>query len=317
MKHLKYVYFLLFFTIGLLTILFTSCNDDDSTIEVTGINLDNTLLYYLVGEAPVISQTLVATITPTNATDTIITWTSSNEAIVIVDNTGTLSINTTTIGTATITAQIGNKTATCIITISDLQISGSVTINNVNWSTCNVDAPKTFTDRPTAYGMFYQWNSNVGWPSTGTIGSITATDGSTTWNDDWTGGYSSPSSSDTWTTANDPSPEGYRLPTYEEIEKLVDPENVITQWTTFNGVNGRKFTDKFSGNSIFIPASGCRLAGPEDPGMLNGASSDGHFWCSTAYTSVYAYAIDFGSISAWWPRKGTRATGLSIRSVAE
>jgi len=48
-----------------------------------------------------------------------------------------------------------------------------------------------------------------------------------------------------------PCPDGWRLPTEEEIEKLI---NSGSQWTTVNGVSGRKFGS--GKDTIFLPAAG-------------------------------------------------------------
>ena len=48
---------------------------------------------------------------------------------------------------------------------------------------------------------------------------------------------------------------GARIPTKKEWQELMD--NTIAEWTTQNGVGGRKFTAA-NGNSIFLPAAGRR-----------------------------------------------------------
>ena len=114
-----------------------------------------------------------------------------------------------------------------------------VVINGVKWATRNVDAPGTFTDNPEDTGMFYQWNRKKAWSATGAV-------------TDWDTIY--PIGTNTWTKANDPSPVGWRVPTLAEIETLLDSDKVSNVWTTQNGVNGRKFTDKVTGAFIFLPA---------------------------------------------------------------
>ena len=50
----------------------------------------------------------------------------------------------------------------------------------------------------------------------------------------------------------------WRMPTYNELTEL---RNYCTHaWTTLNGVNGRRFVGP-NGNSIFLPAAGCRCDG--------------------------------------------------------
>ena len=61
----------------------------------------------------------------------------------------------------------------------------------------------------------------------------------------------------------------WRMPTQTEIQELWD--NTNSEWITdYNGtgVNGRKFTSKTNGNSIFIPAAGyCRNGSVNDVGL--------------------------------------------------
>lgn len=193
-----------------------------------------------------------------------------------------------------------------------------VVLNGVKWATRNVNTPGTFASKPEDAGMFYQWNSKVGWPSTGAIGSITATNGSTTWDGLWIGGYINPSVTDTWTSANDPSPAGWRVPTYAEMRALLDVTSVTSTWTTQNGIKGRKFTDRTTGNSIFIPASGSRRY--NDASLVD-RGAYGYCWTSKAYDDNAAieedaYVLLFGSSGASWLGCG-RSSGRSIRPVAK
>ena len=189
-----------------------------------------------------------------------------------------------------------------------------VLINGVKWATKNVNTPGTFTTKPEDVGMFYQWNSKVGWPATGAIGSITATNGATTWNSSWNGGFAAASASDTWSSAYDPSPAGYRIPTSAEQQTLFDQAKVTRIWTTVNSVYGEKFTDIATGNSIFFPASGCR--DDNAGGALSGAGSGGGCWSSTASNASYAYALGFDNSGADWDSVN-RAAGFTVRPVAE
>lgn len=79
-------------------------------ISVTGISLDKTELTLTVGG----SETLTATVEPDSATDKTVTWTTSDAAVATVDN-GT--VTAVSAGTATITAQAGEKSATCAVTV--------------------------------------------------------------------------------------------------------------------------------------------------------------------------------------------------------
>ncbi len=62
-------------------------------------------------------QSLSATVTPEDATDKTITWSSSDEKVATVDGGKVTGVE----GTATITAttKSGDKTATCTVTVSE------------------------------------------------------------------------------------------------------------------------------------------------------------------------------------------------------
>ena len=48
----------------------------------------------------------------------------------------------------------------------------------------------------------------------------------------------------------------WRMPSLAQIEELINENYTTTEWTTLNGVHGRKITSKSNGNSIFLPAAG-------------------------------------------------------------
>ena len=83
-------------------------------VPITGISLDKTSIDLSVGGE---SITLTATITPDNATDKTITWTSSNPEIASVTNEGL--VTGLKAGTATISATAGNMKAECIANVTD------------------------------------------------------------------------------------------------------------------------------------------------------------------------------------------------------
>jgi len=181
-------------------------------------------------------------------------------------------------------------------------VGDCVWINGVCWAERNVDRPGTFAASPWDAGMFYQWNRNIGWSATNPM---INSNGSTTWDNTTPAGT-------TWERANDPSPAGFRVPTREEIRSLLDGSNVTNIWTTENGVNGIRFTDRNNGNSIFLPAAGYRSF---SNGTLGDVGSWGYCWSSTQDGS-YAYDLYFLSSNAFegW---SSRSYGFSVRCVAE
>ncbi len=78
----------------------------------TGISLNKTAATIYTGN----TETLIATVEPTDTTDTVV-WTSSKESVATVDNTG--KVTAVAPGTATITAKAGDKTATCTVTVEN------------------------------------------------------------------------------------------------------------------------------------------------------------------------------------------------------
>ncbi len=86
------------------------------TVAVTGITLNKTSATIEKGE----TLNLTATVSPNNATNKTITWTSNKTDIATVDSSGKVTAKAA--GTATITAKANdgsNKTKTCTITVTD------------------------------------------------------------------------------------------------------------------------------------------------------------------------------------------------------
>jgi len=225
-------------------------------IVTTGISLNIQALTLTVNE----NNTLKDNVTPANSTEPTI-WTSSNNAIATVDNNG--KVTAVAVGTATITAQAGEKTATCTVTVKAATPPDFVLINGVKWATRNVDKPGTFAKNPEDAGMFYQWNRTGAWAATGTVNG---------WDNDNYSIYDK-----RWEQWNEVCPVGFRLPTDTEIQKLLAVES---QWTAKNGVNGRLFGS--GDNTIFLPAVGYRWGSYINPGVSNvsDAGLEGNYWSS-------------------------------------
>ena len=182
-----------------------------------------------------------------------------------------------------------------------------VVINGVKWATRNVDAFGTFAAKPEDAGMFYQWNRKTAWSATEPdLGVAIGVAGG--WDETLPAG-------DAWEKSNDPCPTGWRLPTGEEQQKLLDTDKVTNEWTTQNGVTGRLFTDKSTGNQLFLPAAGDR---DDSEGTLRSAGAYGLYWSSTAHESHKTGAYCLGIIESGtdWGN-GDRRFGFSVRAVAE
>ncbi len=81
-------------------------------IEVSSITLNYSESSLVKGE----ELSLVATVKPDNATDKTVTWSTSNNQVAKVDFNGLVTALKS--GTATITARAGDKTTTCVITVT-------------------------------------------------------------------------------------------------------------------------------------------------------------------------------------------------------
>ena len=101
----------------------------------------------------------------------------------------------------------------------------------------------------------------------------------------------------------------WRMPSMEQQRELV--KNCTWTWTQQNGVNGRLMTGP-NGNTIFLPAAGCRWGE-----SLNGAGSHGYYWSRTLDSSYSSYASNlyFSSIGVGWYYSIYRYYGHGVRAV--
>lgn len=119
------------------------------TVAVENVSVSPTTLELTVGGS---TGSLTAIVTPENATDKTVTWTSSNTDVATVNN-GT--VTAVGVGTATITATVNGKTANCSVTVKEptISITGSntVAVNGKTQLTASV-SPSTIT------GITFTWS---------------------------------------------------------------------------------------------------------------------------------------------------------------
>ena len=91
-----------------------TCEVTVNPVPVTEVTLDKTNVTLYVGD----SQTLIATVSPENATNQSVRWSSSDDKVVTVDNGKVRAVG---VGTATITVMTedGDYTATCQVTVEE------------------------------------------------------------------------------------------------------------------------------------------------------------------------------------------------------
>lgn len=171
--------------------------------------------------------------------------------------------------------------------------------SGTKWACCNVGAEK-----PEDYGGYFAWGETAEktryyWDT------YTHCDGSSSTCHDI--GKDIAGTQYDAATVNWGSP--WVMPNLEQMEELKNSST--SEWTTENGVNGRRFTGP-NGASIFLPASGRRWND-----ALSNAGSYGIYWSSTLYESNTddAYELYFGSGGVYTIHDVDRSRGQSVRPV--
>ena len=179
------------------------------------------------------------------------------------------------------------------------------------WATCNVGA-----DSPEDYGDYFAWGetqpkSDYSWGTyqycMGSSNTLTKYCNNASYGyNGFTDNLTTLQPSDDAATANWGT--DWRMPTKEEWQELYN--NTTHIWTTQNGVNGRLFTAT-NGNSLFLPAAGCRRGS-----SLDDASAGGHYWSSSLLTGDPngAWSLYFNSGDCY-VGYDTRYVGRSVRPV--
>ncbi len=125
-------------------------------VEVSSITLNKSTIFLYEGD----TETLTPTISPENATNKTISWSSSNKDVATVKD-GTITAIKK--GEATITAQAGGKTAACTITVQTKKVSVTgVSLDNTSLSITEGDtkALKATVIPSNATDKTLSWSSN-------------------------------------------------------------------------------------------------------------------------------------------------------------
>ena len=85
----------------------------ETPVAVAGVGLNTNDLKLSAGEA----NKLVATVTPQNATNPKVKWSSNNQVVATVDDDGKVIAQAPGTATITVTTEDGQKTATCTVTV--------------------------------------------------------------------------------------------------------------------------------------------------------------------------------------------------------
>ena len=137
-----------------------SCTEESAIVEVTSVTLDSTSITLVEGD----SQTLTATISPSNAVNQKVLWSSSNSSVASVKEGVVTALKA---GNATITAKTddGEKTATCTVIVEAKNIPATgVTLDKTSYEMTEGDEfTLTATVNPEN-----ATNKNVSWSSSNT-----------------------------------------------------------------------------------------------------------------------------------------------------
>ena len=134
-------------------------NETTTTVDVEKVSLNKSATTLTEGE----SETLTATITPSNATgDKTVKWSSSNAEVAAVDSNGKVTAKKA--GTAVITATSSNrKTASCTVTVKQKEIA--ITGVSLNKSTTSITEGESETLTATITPSNATGDKTVKWSS--------------------------------------------------------------------------------------------------------------------------------------------------------
>ena len=295
------------------------------TQMVTSITLSETHMFLGLDEF----VRLTATVLPANAANKNITWTSSNPDVAPVRNG---RVDAYDYGEAIITCAAADGSgvlATCKIIILnadeayvDLGLpSGSL------WATCNVGATS-----PEEYGDYFAWGETEGYNSGKTDFSEITYKWFQLWfdedgwghysctkycnNSEW--GYNGFTDELTELELEDDAAyvnwgPGWRMPSIEQYDELINTRYTTSEQTIENGVNGYRITSKSNGNSIFLPKAGwCNGTSFDDVG------SEFLYWSRSFYMQRCEFALDLhrsGSGTLNTSGASGRFYGYSVRPV--
>lgn len=108
-------------------------------VAVTGVELNKTSMELNVGD----SETLTATVAPTDATNKAVTWKSSKESVATVDQNGKVTAVAAGEATITVTTTDGSKTAECKVTVK--KMAGSIKFTTTSFEKITSDDAFTNT----------------------------------------------------------------------------------------------------------------------------------------------------------------------------
>ena len=281
---------------------------------VTGFILDKTWLPLEVGDEATLSVEIVF---PVNANDKSYTWSSSDDVIASVDNNGIVKAKSK--GTATIKVMANDGSGvnnSCQVAVYSIDIPQAIDMGtvvngkNIKWASFNIGASS-----PEEYGLYYAWGETE--PKSRYLKDTYK------FGKDYSDSFSKYNTNSSYGTVDNKtvleseddvayvkSGGKWRMPTDAEWTAL--REQCTWVWTTRNSIEGCLVTAP-SGNSIFLPGAGQRLAN-----FLYGAGAVGNYWSSSLVTDYpnNAWLVKFDPENVFrYPFD--RLYGFSVRPVSE
>ena len=289
-------------------------------VPVSGVSLDKNNLSLAEGQ----SYTLTATVSPSDANDKSVRWTSADESVATVTVAGVVTAVAKGSTTISVTTNDGGFEASCIVTVRGETEPSMEMVDlglSVKWANCNLGATS-----PEELGGYYQWagvddvsDTNIylywdncpyhtgtkqdsGWTKYNSKYSYGKVDGKTVLDQD-----------DDAAHVKLGSP--WRIPTNNEWNELRSYCTWV--WTdNYNktGVAGYIVTSNKSGyekNSIFLPAAGDRYYS-----KIYNVGTYGYYWSSSLNTNYPYGALDLRFTSETVESASfVRYYALSIRPV--
>ena len=187
------------------------------------------------------------------------------------------------------------------------------------WATCNIGASK-----PEECGLYFAWGETEGYTSDTSDGHYFDAKNHKWWSyggkDPVLTKYCSSMHRGKIDNKFELDPEDdaatviwgnkWEMPSSDQVGELCDSSYTISEWTTLNGVRGKKITSKKNGKSIFLPAAGFRTE------SWKGAfKSVGFYWSRTIYNgdfNAYCLIFDKAGIECY---AIPRHNGICIRPV--
>ena len=255
------------------------------------------------------TETLVATVSPSSATNKTVEWASNMPSVATVESDGKVTGIKAGTATITVTSVDGGYSATCSVQIVEMPKPAAIDLGlSVKWASCNVGAAV-----PEEYGDYFAWGetrpkTDYSWSTykwcNGDDDSITK------YNDNDHKKTLEPE--DDAATVN--MDDSWRTPSLTEWQELL--KNCSWQQTIINGIIGWQGVSKINSNSIFLPAAS-HFNGTEF--MNNGWDSG--YWANCRQWGFWADCVKFDNdrngsgLGEIYTSDHDRCKGVPVRAV--